>query len=260
MAESKEALAEFIRSAGLPTTGLVLNVSSLADVMAAVKGPSPPCWIYGNPVVGLGSGYKPVVINIEPIQPAVLVLADPIRETNPKAMDISQLPPDDQAKVRAQLRRSLCHGIASGVTTALVRAENLCERVEEARPRSGMGQNFLPTQGAFEWRPDRWVGIITRVQSARSASMRKLAPVNAHGLEHARLVVIPTRQSSWGYGLYLRPGLPADAATRAQTYFIHLEQPSPALALALDLGAHFQFAALKDSETAAMRTALGLSR
>ena len=54
-----------------------------------------------------------------------------------------------------------------------------------------MGQSYLPTKAAFEWRPDRWVGLITRVQSARAASMGDQIGANPQ-IHHARLIVVPT--------------------------------------------------------------------
>ena len=68
-------LIEFVRPTGL-SVAPVLNIKETEDVIAAVKKPSPPCWIYGNPVVGLASGYKPVAVNMDPIQSSVLILGN----------------------------------------------------------------------------------------------------------------------------------------------------------------------------------------
>ena len=39
----------------------------------------------------------------------------------------------------------------SGVTTALVKADNLCGNVIEVTPQQGLGQSYLPTKAAFQW-------------------------------------------------------------------------------------------------------------
>src|SRR6478735_2161687 len=80
-------LMEFIRPTGLPVTP-VINIKETQDVLTAVKRPSPPCWVYGNPVVGLASGYKPVAVNMEPIQSSVLILGDIGKEKDGKPVDV----------------------------------------------------------------------------------------------------------------------------------------------------------------------------
>ena len=54
-----KGMIDFVRPTGLSVSP-VLNIKETQDVLTAVKKPSPPCWIYGNPVVGLASGYRPV--------------------------------------------------------------------------------------------------------------------------------------------------------------------------------------------------------
>jgi hypothetical protein len=256
VARSAQELSEFIGRTGL-SAAPVINVSNLQEAIAAVKREKPPCWIYGNPVVGLASGYRPVAVNTEETRSAVLVLGDLGGEIDAKPVEITQLPIEEQAKVLTRLKQTTCFGIQSGVTTALVKAEKLCSKVDDVPARVGLGQSYLPTKAAFEWRPDRWVGVITRAQSARSASMSKQVGTDSQ-IRQARLIVIPTKQSSWGYGIYLRPDVPTDIAARALAQFSGLKQPSPSLARSLDVGATFQFASLKGSEVDAMRTALDM--
>lgn len=256
VASAASELSEFLGRAGL-SAGPVVNVSNVDEASAAAKRPRPPCWVFGNPVVGLGSGYRPVAVNTEEIQSAVLLLADIGPEKDPKPVDLASLSPEEQARVRERLKLATCFGMKSGVTTALVKAEKLCANVVDVRPQTGLGQSYLPTKAAFEWRPDRWIGVITRVQGARSASMSTQLAGDRQ-IHQARLIVVPTRQSSWGYGLYLRPDLPADSAARAAALFAGIKQPHPALARALDLGTTFQFVAPRSSEIDAMRTALGM--
>ena len=82
--------------------------------------------VFGNPVVGLASGYRPVAVNTEEIRPAVLVLGDPGSEKDPKPVDAAKLAPDARARLAGKMKTATCFGIKSGVTTALVKAEKLC--------------------------------------------------------------------------------------------------------------------------------------
>lgn len=164
-------LLEFLRPTGLSVSP-VLNIRETQDVLTAIKKPAPPCWIYGNPVVGLASGYRPVAINTEPIQAAVLILADVGAEKDGKPVELKKLPADQQAKVLAKLKTVSCFGMKSGVTTALVKAEKFCGTVVEITPQQGLGQSFLPTKAAFQWQADRWVGLITRLQTAQASTMK----------------------------------------------------------------------------------------
>ncbi|AMO23198.1 hypothetical protein GCM10027034_43330 [Ramlibacter solisilvae] len=259
VARAAQELSEFIGRGGLSASPVV-NVSSLEEAVAAVKGPRPPCWVYGNPVVGLASGYKPIAVNTEEIKAAILLLGDLGSEKDPKPVELSQLKPDEQAQVLDRLRQATCFGMQSGVTTALVKAEKRCGKVADVPPKIGLGQSYLPTKAAFEWRPDRWVGVITRVQGARSASMHNQIGADPK-IHHARLFVIPTKQTSWGYGIYVRHDTPADVAARTLALFDGLKSkpPSPSLARALDVGAKFEFDPLKGSEVDAMRVALDMA-
>lgn len=164
-------LIEFIRPTGLSVTP-VLNIRETQEVVAALKRPTPPCWIYGNPVVGLASAYRPVAVNLQPIQSAVLILGDVGPAKDGKPVSLKSLPADQQAKVLARLKTTTCFGMKSGVTTSLVQAENLCGTVEEVMPQQGLGQSYLPTKAAFYWQPDRWAGLITRLQSAEASTLK----------------------------------------------------------------------------------------
>lgn len=257
VAGAANELADFLQRAGLPVQPVV-NVSNLDEAIAAAKRPRPPCWVFGNPVVGLASGYRPVAVNTEDIAAAVLVLGDAGASQDPKPVELASLKPEEQAQVLAKLKLATCFGIRSGVTTALVKAEKLCGKLVDVPPQSGLGQSYLPTKAAFEWHPDRWVGLVTRAQGAHSVSMAGQVG-GEPGIHHARLIVVPTRRSSWGYGLYLRPDLPAELVARATSQFLTLKQPRPSLARALDLGSTFQFATPSSAEVEAMRTALDMA-
>src|SRR5688500_1641187 len=100
-------LIEFIRPTGLSVTP-VLNIKETQDVIAAVKKPVPPCWVYGNPVVGLASGYRPMAINMDPIQSAVLILGDMGEVKDGKPTELKNLPADQQAKVLGKLKTTSC--------------------------------------------------------------------------------------------------------------------------------------------------------
>src|SRR6187402_11775 len=232
-------LVDFIRPTGLSVTP-VLNIRETQDVLTAVKKPAPPRWVYGNPVVGLASGYRPVAVNMDPIQSAVLILADIGTVKDGKPVELKTLPAADQAKVLAKLKTTSCFGMKSGVTTSLVKAENFCGTVVEILPQQGLGQSYLPTKAAFHWQADRWAGLITRLQSAQAATMK-----SHHGTDErihmAQLVIVPTTNASWGYGLYVHPSAPADVVKKAAALFDSLKNANPLLLKALDLGAKFDF-------------------
>lgn len=247
-------LIDFVRPTGL-SVAPVLNIRETQDVLSGVRKPVPPCWVYGNPVVGLASGYRPVAINVDPIQSAVLILADIGTVKDGKPVDLKSLPPEQQAKVLAKLKTTSCFGMKSGVTTSLVKAENFCGTVVEVMPQQGLGQSYLPTKAAFHWQADRWVGLITRLQSAQSASMK-----SHHGTDErihlAQLVVVPATNASWGYGLYVHPGAPAEATKKAAAQFISLKTNNALLLKALDLGAKYEFATPSDAAVQAMKKSL----
>ncbi len=247
-------LVEFIRPTGLSVTP-VINVRETQDVLTAIRKPAPPCWVYGNPVVGLASGYRPVAVNMDPIQSAVLILADigTVKDGNP--VELKTLPADQQAKVLAKLKTTSCFGMKSGVTTSLVKAQNFCGTVVEILPQQGLGQSYLPTKAAFHWQADRWAGLITRLQSAQAANMK-----SHHGTDErihmAQLVIVPAANASWGYGLYVHPGASADATKKAATLFDNLKNANPLLLKALDLGAKFDFETPSDAVVEAMKKTL----
>ncbi|MBW8722379.1 MAG: hypothetical protein JF626_11090 [Polaromonas sp.] len=247
-------LVDFIRPTGLSVTP-VINIRETQDVLTAVKKPAPPCWVYGNPVVGLASGYRPVAVNMDPIQSAVLILADIGTVKDGTPVELKTLPAADQAKVLAKLKTSSCFGMKSGVTTSLVKAENFCGTVVEILPQQGLGQSYLPTKAAFHWQADRWAGLITRLQSAQAANMK-----SHHGTDErihmAQLVIVPTAHSSWGYGLYVHPSASADATKKAATLFDNLKNANPLLLKALDLGAKFDFETPSDAVVEAMKKTL----
>jgi hypothetical protein len=247
-------LIEFVRPMGLSVSP-VLNIRETQDVLTAIKRPAPPCWVYGNPVVGLASGYRPVAINTDPIQSAVLILADIGSEKDGKAVELKTLSPDQQAKVLAKLKTTSCFGMKSGATTMLVKAENLCGTVVEVLPQQGLGQSYLPTKAAFLWQADRWVGLITRLQTAQASTMK-----NHHGADErihmAQLVIVPATHPSWGYGIYVHPDVSADAVKKVANQFISLKTSNPSLLRALDLGSKYEFSTPPDAAVQAMKKAL----
>lgn len=249
-------LVDFIKPTGLPVTP-VLNINGTQDLTTALKRPVPPCWVYGNPVVGLASGYRPVAVNTEEIRAAVLVLGDVGPEKDGKAVDVATLPPAEREKILAKLKSVSCFGIRSGVTTSLVKAQKLCGTVVEVQPQQGLGQNYLPTKAAFHWQPERWAGLVTRVQGAMKANMKEHFGSDER-IHNARLYVVPTTHASWGYGLYVRSDLPADAVKRAAAQFHSLKGGNPLLLRALDVGAKFEFVTPPAADVDAMRKVLDL--
>ncbi len=249
-------LIEFIRPTGLSVSP-VINIRETQDVLTALKRPAPPCWVYGNPVVGLASGYRAVAVNLDPIQSAVLILGDIGTTKDGKPVALASLPPDQQAKVLAKLKTTTCFGMKSGVTTALVQAQSLCGKVEEVTPQQGLGQSYLPTKAAFYWQPDRWAGLITRKQTAEGSTMK-----NHYGKDErihlVQMVVVPATNPSWGYGLYVRPDVPADAVKKAVAQFAVLKNPTPLLLKALDVGGKSEFSTPPEAAVQKMKQSLAL--
>ncbi len=247
-------LIEFVRPTGLSVSP-VLNIRETQDVLSALKRPMPPCWIYGNPVVGLASGYRPVAVNMDPIQSAVLILGDIGTVKDGKPVELKSLPADQQVKVLAKLKSANCFGIKGGVTTSLVKADKLCGTVTEVLPQQGLGQSYLPTKAAFHWQVDRWAGLITRLQTAQAATL-----TSHHGTDErihmAQLFIVPASNSSWGYCLYVRPDVSADVARRASAQFDALKTGSPMLLKALDLGSKFDFGTPSEAAVQAMKKSL----
>jgi hypothetical protein len=249
-------LIEFVRPTGLSVTPVV-NIKETLDVLTAVKKPTPPCWIYANPTVGLASGYRPVAINTVPIQAAVLILTDAGAVKDGKPVELKDMSADRQAKVLARLKTSSCFGIKSGVTTSLVSSENLCGTVVEVLPQQGVGQGFLPTKAALHWQPDRWAGVITRLQTAQSTSLQ--AHFGSSEQVHlSQLVIVPTRNAGWGYGIYIHPDVPAEIVKRAANQFVSLKAADPSLLRSLDLAAKYEFATPADNLIAAMKKVLAI--
>ena len=250
-------LIDFVRPTGLSVSP-VLNIKETQDVLGAIKKPVPPCWVYGNPVVGLASGYRPMAINTDPIQSAVLILADVGTVKDAAPVELKSLPADQQAKVLAKLKTTNCFGMKSGVTTALVAAEKLCGTITEVIPQQGLGQSYLPTKAAFHWQADRWTGLITRLQTARASTMK-----SHHGTDErihmAQLVIVPATNASWGYGMYVHPNAPADATRKITSQFNSLATTNPTLLKALDLGGKYAFSTPSDATVQAMRKTLAMA-
>lgn len=247
-------LITFVKPSGLSVSP-VLNIRETQDVLTAIKRPVPPCWIYGNPVVGLASGYRPVAVNMDPIQSAVLILADVGTVKDGKPVMLATLPADQQVKVLTKLKTVNCYGMKSGVTTALVKAENFCGTVVEVLPQQGLGQSYLPTKAAFQWQADRWVGLITRLQTAQGSTMK-----SHHGTDErihmAQLIIVPASNPSWGYGLYVRSDVSADVVKKATNQFVTLKTTNPTLLKALDLGKTYEFATPSEAAVAGMKKSL----
>ena len=250
-------LVDFLRPTGL-SVAAVVNVKEAGEVLTAVKKPAPPCWIYGNPVVGLASGYKPVAVNMNPIQAAVVILGDIGKVKDSPAVELKTLAPTEQARVLTKLKSTSCFGMKSGVTTVMVKAQNLCGTINEVTPQQGLGQSYLPTKAAFYWQADRWAGLITRLQTAQQSTMKGHFGTDER-IHFAQLVVVPVANSSWGYGLYAHPSAPAEAVKKASAQFGALRKANPLLLKALDLGAAFEFAAPPEAAVQAMKKSLQIA-
>jgi len=260
-AQTEIALQEviaFMRPSGLSVVP-VTHVRDTQEVLAAVKRATPPCWVYGNPVVGLSSGYRPAAVNMEEIRAAVLVIADVTDTLHPKPQDLSALSASEQEAVLSRLKKTPCLGMKSGVTKEMVKAQGLCGEVLELIPQNGLGQGYLPTKAAYQWRADRWVGLITRLSSAREISMAKHVGPDSR-LHKAKLYSVPSAASSWGYGLYLHPATPVDKTHRAVSLFQSLRNPDTLLRRALDLSDDYHFGVPSEEAIKLMQRQLALSR
>jgi hypothetical protein len=141
------------------------------------------------------------------------------------------------------------------VTTTLVKAENLCGSVVEIMPQQGLGQSYLPSKAAFYWQADRWVGLITRLQSAQTATMKSHFGTDER-IHMAKLFVVPATNPSWGYGLYVRPDVSADILKKASNQFTSLKTTNAMLLKALDLGSKYGFASPSEAAVQAMKKSL----
>ena len=255
---AEQEMRSFIGTTGLPVSSLY--AIKQADEVTA-SGRTPYCWIYANQVLGLLSGYKPVVVNTEPGQPAVLAItsAVPGGAKDAGVVPLKSLEAKEQAAVLDQLRRSRCVGTAGGVETEIVKAEGLCAIVVGVSPQSALGQQGLVARAAYEWDDQGWTGVVGRHGTVLKASLKGLAGKSDH-VHLARLVAVPTRASSVGFGLYVHPSLPEAVARKAAAAFQGLTAPSPLLATALDLGPKFEFAAPTAEQLGAMAAAIGLRK
>ena len=72
----------------------------------------------------------------------------------------------------------------------------------------------------------------------------------------ANLFIVPATNPSWGYGLYVRPDVPADAVKKATAQLTSLKTTNAVLLKALDLGKTYEFATPSASAVASMKDVL----
>jgi hypothetical protein len=255
---AEQEMRGFIAKLGLPAQPLY-SIKKVDDITAS--GRAPYCWIYSNLVVGVMSGYKPVAVNTEAVQPAVLAITNVVAGGAPDApaVHLKNLPAAEQKAVLDQLQRSRCMGTASGVEAAIVKAEGLCAYVEDVAPQATVGQQGLIAKAAFAWEEGAWAGIATREASALAATTRNLAG-RSEKLHHARLVVVPTKSTSMGFGLYVHASVPEATVKKAVAAFKELASPSKPLAIALDLGPQFSFVTPSAEQVEKMAASVGVRR
>ena len=260
-AAHQSALAEqemltFMGKTGLPAAP-IYSIKRVDDITSSGK--TPYCWAYVNPVIGLVSGYKLVVVNNESIHPAVLAITNVIPGAKPDAgaVPLKSLPAADQKAILERMQRSKCFGTTSGVETAIARAEGLCGNIEDVAPQAAVGQQGLIAKAAFAWEEQSWTGIATRETPALNTSLKGLAG-RFESIHGARLVVVPTKGTSVGFGLYVHPSVSDAAIKKAVATFQNLSSPSKPLAVALDLGPEFSFVAPSADQIQKMRAAIGL--
>ncbi len=257
-AVAEQELVSFIGRTGLKPTPLY-SIKRVDDITSS--GRTPYCWAYVNALFGILSGYKPVVVNNEPIQPAVLAITKPVpgQPPDPMAVALKSLSPAEQKAVLDQLSRSKCFGTTSGIEAAIVKAEGLCGQVEDVAPQSALGQQGLIAKAAFAWEETTWAGVSTRESAAMAVSLKGLAG-RVEKIHSARLVVVPTKGTSAGFGLYVHPSVPEATIKKVVAAFQGLSAPSKSLAIALDLGPQFSFISPSTQDVEKMRSALGLGK
>jgi hypothetical protein len=260
-AAHQSALAEqemhnFMVRTGLPSTP-IYSIKRVDDITSS--GRTPYCWAYANPVVGFLSGYRLVVVNGEAIHPAVLAItaAPAGAKADAAAVPLKSLSPAEQKTLLERMQRSRCFGTTAGVESAIVAAEGLCGGIEEVAAQAAVGQQGLIAKAAFAWEDAAWAGIATRESSALTASLKGLAG-RFESVHAARLVVIPTKGTSVGFGLYVHPSVTDAQIKKAVAAFQGLSSPTKPLAVALDLGPEFAFITPGPEQIAKMRTAIGL--
>ena len=253
---AQQEIREFMSSIGLPVTPLYA-IKRVDDITAS--GRAPYCWAYANTVVGLLSGYKLVVVNNEVIQPAVFaitaVLPGAKRDVGP--VELKSLSAAEQKAILDRMQRSKCFGTADGVEATIVRAEGVCGSVEYVAPQVAIGQQGLIAKATFEWEDQAWTGIATRDTMALATDLKGLAG-RFETVHSARLVVIPTKGNSPGFGLYVHSSVPDATVKKAVAAFQNLTSPSKPLAVALDLGPKFSFITPTTEQIEKLRTTIGI--
>ena len=257
-AVAEQEMQAFIGRTGLPPAPLY-SIKRVDDITAS--GRTPYCWTYSNPVIGLVSGYKLIVVNNEAIQPAVLALTNvvPGPQRDAVAVPLKSLREAEQKAVLDQLSRSKCFGTAAGVESAIVKAEGLCGNLEDVAAQVAVGQQGLIARAAYAWEEQSWAGIATREGAALTTSMKGLAG-RSEKVHSARLVVVPTKGTSVGFGLYVHPSVSDATIKKAVAVFQGLSSPSKPLAIALDLGPQFSFNVPTADQVDKMRMAIGLGK
>ena len=254
----EQEMRTFMDTTGLPTSGMYA-VKQVDEVTS--PGRAPYCWLYVNQVFGLLSGYKPVVVNTEIGQPAVLVITSAVAgwPCDPGAVAFGTLHANEQGALLDQLKRSKCVGTTGGVDSEIVKAEGLCAIVVAVSAQSAMGQQGLIARAAYEWDDRSWAGVVTRNSTGLKTNLKGFAG-KSDNVHLARLVSVPTRSTSMGFGLYVHASVPEAVIRKSTAAFQNLSAPSLALAVALDLGPKFAFAVPTADQLAKMAQAIGFRK
>ena len=253
----EQEMRTFMNTTGLPVAAMY-SVKQVDEVTS--PGRAPYCWIYANQVMGLLSGYKPVVVNTEIGQPAVLVITSAVAggPRDPGAVPLGTLDAKEQLAVLDQLKRSKCVGTTGGVDTEIVKTEGLCAIVVAVSPQVEVGQQGLIARAAYEWDDHTWAGVVIRSTGLKTG-LKGFAG-KSDNVHLARLVSVPTKSTSLGFGLYVHASVPAAVIRKSTAAFQNLSAPSPALAVALDLGPKFAFAVPTADQLSKMSDAIGFKK
>jgi hypothetical protein len=255
-AVAEQEIHTFMTRTGLPAAP-IYAIKRVDDITSS--GRTPYCWAYANTVIGLMSGYRLVVVNNEQIQPAVVAITAvaPGLARDTPAVLLKTLPPAEQKAILDRMQRSKCFGTSGGVEAAIVRAEGLCGNVEDVAAQAAVGQQGLIAKAAYAWEEQTWAGIATREGSAMTTSLKGLAG-RFENIHNARLVIMPTKNTTMGFGLYVHSSVPDATVKKAVAVFQGLSNPSRPLAVALDLGQSFSFITPGTEQVEKLKTAIGL--
>ena len=246
--EAESALGTFMARSGLPAKPMSV-IRRKDDATELARSTRPPCC--------MGLGYKVAVVNIEPVRPVVYLLSEGQGSGTTGPLPIESLAAAEQTRLRERLKKSRCFGMDADTSTALVRAQGMCAKVDDVAPRSGIGPQVLPVKAAFDWSEPSWTAFVMPASAPSAFSLKGLAG-KSDKVASARIVAIASKVESFGYGLYVHPSVGEIERLKAASIFLDISEPARPLAGALDLGPKFSFQVPTAAQVVRMESALGI--